>query len=89
VTPSGSPSVATALARLVLSLPELLVLAILWWLGTVVWLIAAIAVLISRRVPAFAWRYQFFVLGLHAQMLVYHASLTDRYPPVGAEHAAH
>jgi hypothetical protein len=82
VTVAGAPSVGSALVRLVTSLPELLVVAILWWIGSIVWLIAAATVLICECVPDFAWRYQRFVVGLQARMLVYHASLAERYPPI-------
>lgn len=90
VTPTGSPTVGRALLRLLTSLPELLVVAVLAWIGGFVWVIAALAVLIQQRVPDFAWRYANFWVGLQARLLAYHASLTDSYPPLGrpAHHGA-
>lgn len=81
--PGGSPTVGTALSRLITSLPELLVLAILSWVGAVMWLIAAVVVLFTEQVPDFAWRFQRYVVALQARLLVYHASLIEQYPPIG------
>ena len=83
VVPRGTPTVGSALLRLVTSLPEALVLAVLLCLGGLVWLVAAGAVLINERVPGFALRYLRFLVALQARMFVYHASLVDLYPPLG------
>jgi hypothetical protein len=83
-SPRSVSGVGAALGRLLSSLPEALVLFILTWIGGIVWLVAAVGVLVNQRVPDFAWRYLRFVVGLSARLLVYHASLTDRYPPLAA-----
>lgn len=72
--------VGVALLRLLTSLPVLILLAPLWWLAGVVWVLAAVSVLVVREVPALFSRYFVFVTTLQARLLVYHACLTDRYP---------
>lgn len=86
VAPGEAHTPGSALLRLITSIPAFLVLAILSWVGGIVWLIAAFGVLVSGRVFQFAWRYFRFVVALHARWLVYHASLADEYPAIGTPH---
>lgn len=87
--PDGTPTVGTALMRLVTSLPEVLLLFVLSWVSAIVWIIAAVAVLFTEQVPDFAWRFQRYFVALQARLLVYHASLIEQYPPIGErEHPA-
>ena len=70
--PRGTPTLGAALARLVYSLPALIVL----------WLLAAVAILFVEHYPPSWWRFQCGVLRFGARLLVYHASLVDETPPL-------
>jgi hypothetical protein len=80
VETGGAPTMGSALLRLVYSLPALLLLAILSFAATILWIIGAIAILVTRRLPrAFA---SFFAVTLQFQfrLAAYHLSLVERYP---------
>jgi hypothetical protein len=78
---SGSPTVGSALLRILYAIPNLIVLAILVFVGAIVWLFAAIIVLVNERYPDSAWRFLYGIVRWEACVLAYLASLTDRYPP--------
>ena len=48
----GAPTIGSALLRLVYSLPALLLLSILSFAATILWLVAAIWILVAQRTPA-------------------------------------
>jgi hypothetical protein len=79
--PTGSPTVGSALARLVTSIPSGFVLALLWCVSSVLWLVAAVTVLIDNHVPASMLAFQRGVVRWQARLVAYHASLVDEYPP--------
>jgi hypothetical protein len=78
---AGSPTTGSALLRILYAIPSLLVLAILTFLGAVVWLIAVVLVLVGGRYPAGMWRFLAGIVGWEARLLAYLASLVDEYPP--------
>jgi Domain of unknown function (DUF4389) len=82
---SGSPTVGSALLRILYSIPSLIVLAILVFVGAIVWLLAMILVLVNERYPDSAWRFLYGIVRWEACVLAYLASLTDRYPPLTLE----
>jgi hypothetical protein len=85
VAPSGQPTAAAALARLLLGLPSAFVLWLLGIIGAFVWLWAALLVLINERVGTGAYR---FLAGLQrwtVRLLAYQAALVDDYPPFSFE----
>src|SRR6185295_10310825 len=76
----GAPTAASALARLVRSLPALLLMILLSFAAGLLWIVAALFILVSEQVPTglsdfltAALRYQF-------RLIAYHLSLVDRYP---------
>lgn len=79
--PAGQPAVQSAVLRVFTSIPAILFLAVVGFLGSVVWLGAAIGVLIAGRYPRSWFAFQCGVLRCHARWVGYHASITDRYPP--------
>jgi hypothetical protein len=91
VAGGSNATVGSALLRLLTSLPIVLLLAPLWWLAGVLVVLAVFTVLLTESVPPICLRYFAFVTELQAQLLVYHASLTDRYPltETTRPHAAH
>jgi hypothetical protein len=81
VTPGGSPSVGSALLRLVYSFPSAIVLAVLGIVGVFVWIIAVISVLINETYAEGLYDFQLGIMRWHARLLGYHSSLVEEYPP--------
>lgn len=77
----GDPTVASALLRLIYALPELAAIAILGILSMLLWMVSAIFVLAVRTYPESIFAFQRGMLRWIARLLVYLASLVDRYPP--------
>ena len=78
---SGSPTVATALLRILKAIPSALVLTLVGLVSCVVWLIAAISILRNEQYPEPLWNFQHDVIGWQARLLAYLASLVEPYPP--------
>jgi hypothetical protein len=82
---SGSPTVGSALLRILYAIPSLIVLALLFLLAVIVWLLAVVLVLVNERYPESVWRFLYGIVRWQANVLAYLASLTDRYPPFALE----
>lgn len=78
---SGSPTLGSALFRILWAIPSLIVLAILSFVGAIVWFFAAIRVLADERYPESSWRFLAGLVRWEAHLLAYLASLVDDYPP--------
>jgi hypothetical protein len=78
---SGSPTVGSALLRIVTAIPSALVLVLLGGVGWFVWLIAAISILLNERYPESVWNFQRGVVRWQARLLGYLASVVAPYPP--------
>lgn len=76
----GTPTVGSALARLVYSLPALLLVAVLSLAATLVWLVAAAVVLVTERMPDSLGDFLALVLRVQFRLVAYHLSLVERYP---------
>jgi Domain of unknown function (DUF4389) len=74
---SGSPTVGSALLRILYAILSPIVFAILVFVGAIVWVVAVIAVLVTERYPDSLWR---FLRGI-VRWVGYLASLVDRYAP--------
>ncbi len=81
VRAGGSPTVGSALLRLIYSIPTAFVFLLLGIVSAVVWLIAAVMVLIRESYPDALYDFQRGVLRWEARLLGYHASLVEEYPP--------
>lgn len=81
IEPSAAPATGSALMRLVTGLPSAIVLSILGWFGTLVWLWAALSVLLSERVGQRSFNYLVGLQRWSIRLLAYQASLVDEYPP--------
>jgi Domain of unknown function (DUF4389) len=77
----GSPTVGSALLRIIYAIPSLIVLAILGFVGAIVWVIAVVFVLVNEKYPESLWRFQCGIVRWAACLFAYLASLVDRYPP--------
>jgi hypothetical protein len=82
---SGSPTVGSALMRIVYAIPSLIVLAILTFVGAIVWTIAVVLVLVGESYPESLWRFQLGLVRWVAWVFAYLASLVDSYPPFTLE----
>lgn len=77
----GSPTPESALKRLLMSLPGAVVLAVLGIALWLIWVVAAIMIVITRAYPQSLHDFQCGVLRWQARLLAYHASLVDQPPP--------
>lgn len=78
---TGTPTVGSALARLVTSLPSGLCLMFLWWVSAVLWIVAGLTVLLGLSIPSSILAFQRGVLRWQARLVAYHASFVAEYPP--------
>jgi hypothetical protein len=78
---TGHPTIASALSRLVTSLPSGIFLMLLWCVSSVLWIVAALAVLIGMAMPQSILAFQRGVLRWQARLVAYHASFIAEYPP--------
>ena len=78
---SGSPTVGSALVRILYGIPSLIALAILAFFGAIVWVVAVVLVLVGERYPDSLWRFLHGIVRWEACLFAYLASLVDRYPP--------
>ena len=88
VVRSGSPTVATALLRILKSIPSAIVVALLGIVSSIVGLIAAISILLKERYPERLWTFQSGVIRWQANLLAYLASLVEPYPPFSFDTSA-
>ncbi len=77
---AGAPTAGQALLRLLYSLPALVLLAILSFALFFVWIVGAIAVLATRRLPEAVADFLALTLRFQMRLAAYHLSLVDRYP---------
>jgi hypothetical protein len=84
VETGGSPSAASALLRLVSSLPALALLAVMSIAAGLVWVGGAVAILVSEQVPPALTDFLAMTLRYQFRLLAYHLSLVDRYPALDA-----
>jgi hypothetical protein len=82
---SGSPTVGSALLRILYAIPSLIVLAILTFVGAIVWVIAVVLVLVNENYPESLWRFLLGLVRWEACLLAYLVSLIDHYPPFALE----
>jgi hypothetical protein len=78
---SGSPTAGSALLRILYAIPNLVVLALLAFVGVIVWWIAVVLLVVGGRYPEGLWRFLLGLVRWEACVLAYLASLVDRYPP--------
>jgi len=77
---SGQPTVGSALLRLITSLPALFLLMLLSVVATVLWVVAALVVVVRERLPESVARFIAVTLRYQFRLVAYHLSLVDRYP---------
>jgi hypothetical protein len=82
---SGSPTTRSAVLRIVYAIPSLIVLAVLTWVGAIVWVIAMVLVLFTGSYPESWWHFLRGIVAWEARLVAYLASLVERYPPFTLE----
>jgi len=90
VTPSGAPTPASALLRMITSIPALVLVAVLSLAASLVWIIGAVAILLTQRLPSAIADFLALALRVQFRLVAYHLSLVERYPsfePSGLQHA--
>jgi Domain of unknown function (DUF4389) len=87
----GSASMGSALLRLLYDLPAMLILLVLSMAAGVLWLIGAVAILATNRVPSAIADFLALTLRYQFRLIAYHFSLVDAYPSldVSAARAPH
>ena len=77
----GNPSVGSALLRWFYSIPSWIVLGVLGWVAGILWLVAAVQVLIQENYSEGIYNYFRGYMRWQARLLGYHVSLVEQYPP--------
>jgi hypothetical protein len=78
---SGTPTVGSALLRIITAIPSAFVLALLMFVSAIVWVITAVWILIGETYPESLFNFQRGVIRWTARLLAYLASLVGSYPP--------
>lgn len=89
VRPTGSPTVGSALLRILTGIPSALVLMILMCVSMILWLIAFVLVLATHDYPRALYDFQLGILRWIARLFAYQAALVEEYPPFALSDAAH
>jgi hypothetical protein len=89
VEPSGAPTPTSALLRLVMSLPALVLVAALAIVSAVGWIVGAVSILLCERLPAFIGDFLALTLRTELRLLAYHLSLVEAYPSPADDAVAH
>jgi hypothetical protein len=78
---SGTPTAGSALLRILTAIPSAFVLVLLMFVSAIVWVIAAVWILIAETYPESLYGFQRGVVRWTARLLAYLASLVADYPP--------
>lgn len=81
VSPAGTPTVGSALARIPKSLPSVVAFAVVGLGALGVWFAANASILVTGNYPKPLYGYQRAVNRWQARLFSYHTSLVDEYPP--------
>jgi hypothetical protein len=91
VMPSGRPTPASALLRVITSIPAALLMLVLWAVAGLAWIVGAASILVKEQMPGFIADFLALTLRVQFRLIAYHLSLVDRYPSLegeGLKHAA-
>jgi len=84
IATGGAPTVGSALARLLTSLPAVLLVAVLYVGAGLVWLAAVVTLLVTERMPRVFADFLALTLRVELRLVAYHLSLVERYPSLEA-----
>ncbi|HXU73472.1 MAG TPA: DUF4389 domain-containing protein [Polyangia bacterium] len=85
----GTPTAASALLRLLTSIPALLLLALMSFAAGVLWIIEAIVILVRARPSAPISDFLALTLRYQFRFIAYHLSLVERYPSLESAPTEH
>ena len=85
VQPNGEPTVGSALIRIILAIPHAFVLGLFSFVFAIVWIVAAVSIVINGSYPEWAASFIKGYLRWIARLMAYMASLVDEYPPFSFE----
>ena len=80
-TPTGEPSVGSALLRIVMVIPHVIALWFVGILALALGFVAAVTVLFSQSVPHGVWKFLMGYVAWEARVLSYFLSMVEEYPP--------
>ena len=80
-TPTGEPTVGSALLRIIMVIPHLIALWIVGLLALALGFVAAVTVLFSQSVPHGVWKFLMGYVAWDARVLTYFLSMVEEYPP--------
>jgi len=80
IEPGGAPTPQSALLRLLSSVPALFLVAVLSVASGVLWVVAAVCILVTEHMPLAIAEFLSLTLRVQFRLIAYHASLVDRYP---------
>ena len=80
-TPTGEPTVGSALLRIIMVIPHLIALWIIGILALALGFVAAVTVLFSESVPHGIWKFLMGYVAWDARVLTYFLSMVEEYPP--------
>jgi hypothetical protein len=86
---TGRPTATSCLLRLVYSLPAMLLAVVLSLASALLWVFAAIVILVNERMPAAIAEFLTLTLRYQSRLVAYHLSLVDRYPSFQESPLAH
>ena len=81
VRPTGSPSIGSALLRLITAIPHAIVLWLLGFVALILVIIGAVMILVQETMPEGIYSFLRGYMRWWARVLAYTASLADEYPP--------
>ncbi len=85
----GKPTAASALLRLLFSLPALVLLALLSLVAGILWIVGAVLILVRERIPGAIVDFLTLTLRIQFQLAAYHLSLVGAYPSLRGAKVAH
>jgi hypothetical protein len=80
-TPSGTPTVGSALMRFIMVIPQAIVLGIVGFVAMILAFVAAVMVLVNESVSHDIWKFQMGMVAWEARVLSYYLSMVEEYPP--------
>ena len=80
-TPTGEPTVGSALLRIIMVIPHLIALWVVGILALALGFVAAVTVLFPQSVPHGVWKFLMGYVAWDARVLTYFLSMVEEYPP--------
>lgn len=79
--PTGTPTVGSALLRLIMVIPHAIVLFVVGILAALAGLAALVTILVDESVPMGLWKFLMGVVAWQARVFSYFLSMVEEYPP--------